>query len=222
MTFGEQIAEVARKLDDVALKRYRPDQVKRWLNHGNYDVCHKIEPLENIVSANIVNTQADYQLPLDYVSIKQLEYVSGTTVATLLETNWRDMNILRTKTQPTTPTYFLHWAGAVTLSPTPASSITNGLRLYYYYLHPLLSELTDISSFQEGYHDLAILYACHRAKQTDAERGDPDAGGKSTAFEQEYYGRLTQMAAELSTRRMDKIPKFRDITQVRSKTIKVI
>ncbi len=223
MTFGEQIAEFARKVNDVSLKRYRPDQVKRWLNQGNYDISTKVEPLEKTVLTNIVSAQADYLLPLDFISIKQIEYINASgTVSTLIETNYKDLNILRTKTTPSAPTYFLNWENAATLYPTPASNITNGLRLFYYRLHALLEELTDISEFPEGYHDIAVLYACYRAKQTDAEALDPKASNSASSFRDEYYKRLEQMSAELATRRQDRMPKFRNVEQFKGRAVRIV
>lgn len=85
--------------------------------------------------ANTVADQQDYQLPRSVLRISGVDYLDGDTYYPLTEIgselNWNKLNAVISTTLGMPRCFFPKGKDVVSIYPTPGTSVTEGLRVYY-------------------------------------------------------------------------------------------
>lgn len=174
MTFSQMITAVSELInqpltDDT--KTVTLTSVKRNLNRGYKKIVNRVCALDQdyylrLAKANTVADRAVYSLPTDFKQLRRLDIIyTGTTRVRGQRIDRQTIYDPMTTISEGTPLYSIISNG-IEIYPTPTSSITNGLWLYYIEDVSDMSGDSDIPSVPLGYEDLCIDYAVGMAKAT--------------------------------------------------------
>jgi hypothetical protein len=165
-TFGDQSSVQVQDAD-----------ILRWINDGQREVVMmNNELLEKIATANTVQGQQTYAIPTDCYTIRSILYRSGasTSYFKLLGQSLQEFDEYidgwdGTIYGQSDPAIYTAFANNFMLFPIPATSLTAGLKLYYY-RYPVDMVLdTDILDLPLPYHSAIVEYCLKQAYELDED-----------------------------------------------------
>lgn len=211
MNVQDILNRVQRTFGDEASVQITSDDVIRWINDAQLEICtNNEELLQTSATANTVQGQAEYDVPADLWILRSLtfkgyrikhmsfaefnEYVDGFGAVDGVSPYG-----------PGIPEVFMVWENKVTLFPKPAESITNGLKIFYAKQPTTIVNLADPLTVPLPYHVSVFEFCMSRAYELDEDlekasfaKGKFDAANQRLNDRQqweqrEYYPRITTL-----------------------------
>jgi hypothetical protein len=183
----------------------------RWINDAQVQIGIANEGLlETTATANIVQGQAEYDVPTDMSVLRSLaykgfrikymsfaefnEYIDGFDAAPGIGPYG-----------PGIPEIFMVWNNKITVFPKPNESVTNGLKIYYVRQPTVVTSLGDNLTVPIQYHNAVVDYCLTQAYELDEDlqkasynKGKFDETmmklqDRNKWTSQEYYPRITTL-----------------------------
>lgn len=208
----QEIADrVKRTFGDEAGIQITDSDILQWVNDGQLQISADNEDLlETVGSASIVANQAEYTQPSNLNVLRSLMYDNRRLRAMSFSEFNEYLDGFRKPVGenpfgPGVPEVFMVYGGTITLFPTPASSLTDGLRLYYSRHPATVTTLADALTVPERYHTTLLKYCLKRAYELDEntemmvlKKGEYDESiqklkGQEKTTSNEYYPRITTL-----------------------------
>lgn len=173
MNVSDVATRVRRTFGDDSGVQITDDDIIRWINDAQLQiVTDNEELLETVATANIVATQADYTLPTDLNTLRSLMY-NNFRIRSLSFAEFNEY--IDGFKAPVSgggygngkPEVFMVFGSTVTLFPTPDTSITNGLRIYYAKYPSSVGTLADGLGVPDRYHLSVVEYCMSQANELD-------------------------------------------------------
>lgn len=200
--------EVYARLAESGSGFFTDDQIDQWLADGQRDVAVQAEPLVTTATVTTENGTAEYELPSDVLSIRQVHYLDTADAWTLLEeTTWEalfERNVDFENDDDGQPTHWYWRSQIIGLYPAPDSTWadTNALRILYTYTPSAMTGDGDTSGLPDWMDDTIILFAVYRAylKDRDFQRAQATA--------QEYSRGVSEAILKLQRQRRQNAPRL--------------
>ena len=186
VTLAELIRDCRSRLDETTIGFWSDEEISRWCWEAARDVARRTEWLQKTSTQNIVANQQTYSVPDDLFRVFRVEYVQTSSYSYALEirnfANMDDLWLTGRTVAGSQPYACAFWGSpgqrgagnAATqqlyLYPTPSTSVTNGLVLYYYGI-PAKVGTNDFNAKVEvpsGWDDLVPLYVEVVARRKEA------------------------------------------------------
>ena len=200
--------EVRSRMAESGSGFFTDDQLDQWLMDGQRDVAVQVEPVITTATTATTDGTAEYELPSDVLSIRQVQYLDTSSAWTLLaETTWealfeRDPNF--ENDDDGLPTQWYWRSQILGLYPAPSSTFAGAakLRILYTYAPSPMTGGGDYSGMPDWLDDTIILFAVYRAylKDRDFQRAQATA--------QEYSRGVSEAVLKLQRQRRQHAPRM--------------
>lgn len=186
-----QIQEyIKRQFGDESGVQVTDADIIRWINSAQKQIVLQNESLLEVISTTdtVVDQQA-YDLPVDLLKLRGIQYRSATDQAyyrlkgySLAEFNdrvdgWDDTS------EKSDPICYTVYANEIQLFPIPNTAITAALKVYYNRTPVDVADTSDTPELPILYHDTIIKFCLQQAYEMDE---DWDAvGNKAQEFDRE-------------------------------------
>lgn len=209
MNVQDIVTRVKRVFGDEAGVQITDDDLLRWISDAQEEIVKDNEGLmETTGTANIVQNQADYDVPADMSVLRSLKY-KGFRVKALSFAEFNEYidgySSASSNYGPGTPEYFTIWQNKITLFPKPNEDVTAGLTIYYISHPPVVTTLGDSLTVPIQYHNAIVKYCLKQAydldedfqkSQTMKAEYDKDMmqlNDRNKWISQEYYPTITTL-----------------------------
>lgn len=216
MNVTDVVNRVKRIFGDEAGVQITDVDLVRWINDAQVQIGLANEGLlETSATANIVASQAEYNVPADMSVLRSLTY-NGFRVRVLSFAEFNeyiDGYSASASLSPYgtgIPEVFMVWQNLIRLFPTPDTSITNGMKIYYVKNPATVTSLADDLTVPIQYHNSVVDYCLTQAYELDEDlqkasynRGKFDETmmklqDRNKWTSQEYYPRITTLPEDES------------------------
>jgi hypothetical protein len=174
-TLAELIRDCRSHLDEAVASFWDDEEMARWCWEAARDIARRTEFNQKTHTQNTVAEQQTYVLPEDMLRVFRVEYHRDSTYSYPLEIrdfhNMDDLWLSGRQVSGSQPYACAIWGapgarsnGAATrqlyLFPTPSTSVTDGLILYYYAIPPKVdtNDFNRTVELPSGWEDLVPLY----------------------------------------------------------------
>lgn len=167
-TAGDVASYVKRQFGDESGTQMTDTDIYRWINSAQLEIIAQIQAVKAESTTDVVSGQDRYDLTA--LSIHQIEslWYDGKRLAS--KTFSEAERIIADSGLTTgTPQFWYQWASVVTLWPTPESSITDGLRIYYTKMPTSVDSPSDLLSLPDKHFESIVLWVMHKAFEMDEE-----------------------------------------------------
>lgn len=208
MLVDEIVRAVKRQVGDETGSLIETEDVFRWINEAQIQICRKTGDTTTISPAIPVAVgDGRYSIPADFLKVLHLE-LDGRRLQFLAEAQLRTMYpTLETNAQQGVPKFFciIDNGGTVQsellLAPVPGS--TGNLILTYLKRPPLIRQTADLLTVPDQYHSTILTFCIGKARQME---GDDESWAAHTAqFKQE----VTEDAHDARTKDEETYPFIR-------------
>lgn len=211
MNVQDVVTRVKRIFGDENGAQITDDDIIRWINDAQQKVALENEGLmETTASANIVQDQMEYDVPVDFGVLRSLkfkgyrikpmsfaefnEYIDGYSAAPGVSPYG-----------PGIPEIFMVWNNKITLFPKPNENVTNGLTIYYIRNPASVGTLADSLTIPLQYHNMVVNFVLQKAYELDEDYQKAEIKKSEVSDElmklndrnkwisQEYYPRITTL-----------------------------
>lgn len=211
MNVQDVVTRVRRTFGDESGVQVTDDDVIRWINDAQEKVCLENEGLmETTATANIVQSQMEYDVPVDFSVLRSLKY-KGYRIKPMSFAEFNEYIDGYSAAPgvspygPGIPEIFMVWENKITLFPKPSENVTNGLTIYYIRHPASVGTLADALTIPLQYHNTVVNYCLQQAYELDEDYQKAELKKASVADElmklndrnkwisQEYYPRITTL-----------------------------
>lgn len=200
--------EVYARMAESGAGFFTNDQLDQWLADGQRDVAVRTEPVVTTATVTTTSGTAEYELPSDVLSIRQVHYLDSNSAWTLLrETSWEALFTASPDFENDTDGMPLRWywrSQVLGLYPAPSATYagTDTLRILYTYTPSPMTGDGDTSGLPDWLDDAIILFAVYRAllKDRDFQRAQ--------AMAQEYSRHVSDAVLKLQRHRREMAPRL--------------
>lgn len=211
MNVQDIINRVQRTFGDEASVQVTTDDIIRWINDAQLEICKNNEQLlQTSATANTVAGQAEYDVPADIWTLRSLTY-KGFRIKHMSFSEFNEYLDGFGATDgvspygPGIPEVFMVWQSKITLFPKPAESITNGLKIFYSKQPTTITTVADALTVPLPYHTSVVEFCMSRAYELDEDlekaafaKGKFDESNQRLNDRQqweqrEYYPRITTL-----------------------------
>lgn len=173
MIVSDVITRVQRIFGDDAGIQVTPADIIRWINDGQEEIIVANDGLlETNATATSTAGQATYPLPADCSVLRSIQYNGYALKGMSLNDFNLYLNGYNDPSQPygkDIPIVYSVWNNIVTLFPTPATGVTNGIN-YYYIKHPAqVTVPTDALTVPVQYHKALVDFCLQQAYELDED-----------------------------------------------------
>jgi hypothetical protein len=205
------VTRVKRTFGDESGVQITDDDIIRWINDAQEKVGLENEGLmETTASANIVQSQMEYDVPADFSVLRSLKY-KGYRIKPMSFAEFNEYIDGYSAADgvspygPGIPEIFMVWNNKITVFPKPNENVTNGLTIYYIKHPASVGTLADDLSIPLQYHNTVVNYCLQQAYELDEDYQKAELKKASVADElmklndrnkwisQEYYPRITTL-----------------------------
>lgn len=178
MNRGELTTQVQILAGDTSGALITTTMIHNWLNEAQNEIARKTECLKEHAQTNGVAEDGTYDLPDDFIRIEDLTW-DGVSLVETERSHIKTLN-RHHDADPVVglPRMFYTWGRTIGLFPSPDTSGTGNLDIWYVKLPASLDDDTDVPEIPAYMHTDMIRYAVARAKEVDE---DWDAAGKLDA-----------------------------------------
>lgn len=177
MILSDVKTRVRRTFGDESSVQVTDADIVRWVNDGQREVVMmNNELLEKITTANTVQGQQDYTIPTDCYTIRSILYRSGASSSyfKLLGQSLQEFDEYidgwdGTIYGQSDPAIYTAFANTIKLFPIPATSLTAGLKLYYYRYPVDVALDADAIDLPLPYHSAIVEYCLKQAYELDED-----------------------------------------------------
>jgi hypothetical protein len=186
MIASDIITRVQRIFGDDAGTQITSDDIIRWINDGQEEIVINNEGLlETNGTISSIAGQATYSLPADCSVLRSIQYNGYALKAMSLNDFNLYLNGFNDPNQPygkDIPIVYTVWNNTITLFPTPAVAVVNGIN-FYYIKHPVaVVNTSDALGVPVQYHKALVDYCLSQAYELDED--SQKAVMKTQQFEQ--------------------------------------
>ena len=158
------IARVERQFGDEANIQVEDADIIRWINDAQRELALHNNLLQARAVAGVVKGQAEYTLPLDILTVRSIRH-NGQKLQPMSAQEAEER--ITNTTESGQPQYFWVWSQRVTLYPTPDTTITEGLQIFYSRQPASVAVATDIPELPVQYHNRIVEYCLQKAYELD-------------------------------------------------------
>lgn len=200
--------EVYARMAESGAGFFTSDQLDQWLADGQRQVAVDVEPVVTTATTTTTNGTAEYALPSDVLSIRQVHYLNTSSAWTLLtETTWEslfDGDVDFENDTDGIPDRWYWRSQVIGLYPAPDATNAGSakLRILYTYTPSPMTGAGDTSGMPDFLDDSIILFAVYRAylKDRDFQRAQATA--------QEYSRGVSRATFKLQRQRRQNAPRL--------------
>ena len=211
MNVQDVLTRVQRTFGDEASVQVTTDDVVRWINDAQLQICINNEGLlETTVSTNVIQGQKEYAQPSDLSVLRSMAY-KGFRVKQMSFAEFNeyidgfDASTGVSPYGPGIPEIYMVWQGVITLFPTPNENVTNGLKIYYVKQPDSVGTLADPLTVPLQYHLAIVDYCMQQAYELDEdlekaafskgkfEQTTQQLNDRNKWTGQEFYPRITTL-----------------------------
>lgn len=178
---GLQVANyIKRQFGDEAGVQLTDADILGWINSGQLEICERNKVIKALSTTDVVADQADYTLTgLNVMQIESIHYNGGVLPGQEFAQAQKTINDATSGTGVTNvftdPVLWYLWANTITLWPTPAALITDGLKIYYTKMPVDLTDLTETLSIPDKYYNMLCYWVMSKAYELDEAFAEADA-----------------------------------------------
>lgn len=172
MNVSDIKTRVKRQFGDESAVQITDADIYRWITDGQVEIVKQNESLLQVVStSSSVAAQPGYALPSDLMILKTILYDSNRLKGLSLQQfeeyidGWQNTNIYGVGT----PVVYMVFASTITLFPTPDTSLTNGIKIYYCKKPLAVTADIDPISLPDTYHPAIVDYCLSQAYELDED-----------------------------------------------------
>jgi hypothetical protein len=167
------VTRVKRTFGDEAGVQITDQDLIRWINDGQEEICTNNEGLMETTSASdSVANQAEYDVPVDFSVLRSLKY-KGYRLKALSFAEFNEYldgySATPNSYGPGTPVVFMVWNNKITLFPTPDASITAAIGIFYIKRPSPVGNLADDLSIPLQYHNAVVNFCLQQAYELDED-----------------------------------------------------
>lgn len=211
MNVQDIVNRVTRTFGDEASVQITTDDIIRWVNDAQLEICINNEQLlQTSAVTDIVAGQKEYSLPANVAALRSLTY-KGFRIKHMSFAEFNEYLDGYSAAQgvspygPGIPEVFMVWENKITLFPAPNTSIVGGMKIYYSKQPDSVGTLADPLSVPLAYHVSVADYCLARAYELDEDlekaafsKGRFDQTNQQLNDKQqwearEYYPRITTL-----------------------------
>lgn len=211
MNVQDIISRVQRTFGDEASVQVTTDDIIRWINDAQIEICtNNEELLQTSALTDIVQGQDEYDVPADMWILRSMAY-NGFRLKHMSFAEFNEyIDGFDASTNvgpygPGIPEIFMVWQNKITIFPKPNTSITGGLKIYYAKQPTTIATVADALSVPLPYHVTVVDYCMARAYELDEDlekasfaKGKFDQKNQQLNDRQqweqrEYYPRITTL-----------------------------
>jgi hypothetical protein len=163
MLVSEIATRVKRQFGDESGAQITDADILRWVNDAQREIAVNNSLLQTIATSSIVAGNSQFSLPPDLLTLHSV-ILEGRK---LNEISSKDIEEYFADTSVGEPHSFWVWGSKLHLAPTPASSITNGLVLYYTRIPVAVTTVGDTPELSQQYHNRIVEYCIAQAMELD-------------------------------------------------------
>ncbi len=203
MNLGELKARARTLLGDETGVVITEEDLTRWANDAQLDIVRKTGCLEDFISFDLEAGTESYDLPNDFLKDRRLTVNNLKVNRTSLE-ELDNINPDRDATAVAdTATAFYIYGRKIYLYPTPASSATDGLKLWYTYIPRTMVADIDTPVIPVSMHEDILTYVVSQGYQSNEDYGPAQLKMN------EYGERIVFSTEEYNDPRKDSYPAVR-------------
>lgn len=203
MLVSEIQTRVKNLFGDTAGVQITDTMMLDWVNDGQKDICRKAECLEGSNTQNIVAGTDNYAYPADFIKEQRLT-VNGIKLTRVtmqaLDQLYPDRAVYALTGNPW---YYFHWNRKFNLYPSPVSSATAGLVVWYIRYAAEVTVGADTPEIPRAFHEDLVRYCFYRALEQD-EQWVP-----AQSIKQDYDARLLNTIYDSQVEQADEYPSVR-------------
>lgn len=134
MNVQDVVTRVKRTFGDEAGVQITDADLIRWINDAQEEISLTNQGLmETTATANVVANQAEYNLPADFSVLRSLKH-KGLRLRSMSFAEFNEYIDGYSSTPgfgTGTPDVFMVWENKITLFPTPSTTLTAGISIFY-------------------------------------------------------------------------------------------
>jgi len=188
----EARADLRIRLDEIAEREFRDEELDRWINLGQYDTWLQLKQITSIwygKNAQVAIAGYTGTLPADCGDIKKCVY-EGTLLPMI---DYKDLEGYRYSSIYGSRD-FVAQRGQQIIT-TASGLIATGLYVYYYAKPAELTSDTDYLNVPEEFHDIVIMFAQTKAMQKlglaeQKQATEKDIGNRLDAIRSAYMNEM--------------------------------
>lgn len=206
MDINDILTRVKRQFGDESGVQLGDADIIRWINDAQRDIAMKHDLLQTKATSSIVAAQADYTVPADLLNLFGVRYDNRRLVEYSIQEVDLDGLAATNATASDTPNSYSFFADLLTLYPTPAVALTNGLTILYLRQPTEVVTVSDPLTLPERYHNSIVQYCLQMAYELDEnwqaaqvknQEFNSDMGslrGKLEAMPEEFYPHVSYVS----------------------------
>lgn len=184
MNVGQIKTRVKRQFGDESAVQVTDEDIIRWINDAMREIAQQNENvLETIATAAVTSGTSEYSLPSDILQLRAVRF--GNRKLSILSLQEADQHITNAENpesyQTGTPEYAWIYANKITLYPTPDTTDSDDLKIYYTRLPTDVAVDADIPELHVKYHARIVDYVLQQAYEMDEDWAA--SGNKSAQFQ---------------------------------------
>lgn len=193
------LAEVRRTLGDTAGTLFSNDDVLSWVNAAQREIAQQVD-LMGKATISIVAGQPDYVIDVELSKrIRDIQAlaVGGTRLRALTFQQAQDAIMAPAlDLQQDTPEAWYQYNRTVTLVPTPAESVPNGLTIWFSRMPVDIETSADYLDIPDSHYNALVMYVHGRAYLLTQEQelaGTAMSSAQASIKEQQNRERRSQI-----------------------------
>lgn len=211
MNVQDVVTRIKRTFGDEAGVQITDQDIIRWINDAQEKITLENEGLmETTGSTDIVQGQAEYDVPADMSVLRSLAY-KGYRLKYMSFAEFNEYIDGFAAPDSVTPygagipEIFMVWDNKIRIFPKPSENLPGGLTVYYIRHPPSVGNLADALTVPLQYHNAVVKFCLKEAYELDEDYNKAQA--VKTDFEndvmklndrnkwvsQEYYPRITTL-----------------------------
>lgn len=193
---ADVIKEVERIFGDESGVQVTESDIIRWINRAQLAIVMRNPEVGQAVAlTNIVAAQADYPLIASVPTVLTIQsvHVGNKPVKHLPFQEAEEFLMNAAVSQSDSIEFWYERGGIITLYPTPASSVTNGIKFYFNKRPADITTNSQLLSVPDHYYNAVVDYCCEYAQLMDE---NPTLAG---VFGQKFEQGVTQMKERTQT-----------------------
>jgi hypothetical protein len=188
---GEIVTSVQRQFGDDSGAQITQTDIIRWINQAMVDIARKTDCVQDHKEASVTAGDNNYGLPDDFLNVRKVTYNDSPLQSTTMEIAdimWPERML--SASGGGNPQYYYIWAKVLYLYPTPATTGSGNLDIYYSRLPAAVTGTLDVPEIPVTYHEDIEKYCLSKAKELD------DSMDESALLKKIYDDRIIESRYE--------------------------
>jgi hypothetical protein len=168
---GDVLTAVKRQFGDEAAIQITDDDITRWVNDAQQEILSTNRLFKAKATTDLVSGTYEYLFPNVPILDVQAIWVDSLKIEYRSFQEWEEYVNKNDpyKTSQGAPKIWTEWAGSFIFWPTPNTSSTNGIAIYYTKGPTVVTVLTDHLSVPDLYYNRVVEYCMAQAYELDED-----------------------------------------------------